>query len=314
MPLSCISHVKRNLNNDDDFARPPAPPIASFMGSTWDRSGSMQDMNGSPGPALYDWIKDACDQARILEQDCFLSVTTFDDESERKLDNIHWKNINLSLNDAKMWTKPRGMTKLYDTAVADIKRLRRQAELYRQNLPGAVKRLNPTIVIAWSLMTDGMDNQSQLCNQNNLAEAVQEAREAGCHCYFLAANCDGQQRGMDYGFDQDNSLTFMADRECSDNAFRGISAQLRNATAGSQQTSIPQCLRQVSCPAPYSLSFSNHQNSVIGLSPPSRPSGPPPVSRSMNSAAAALLALRNPPPNLRQSAVNLRQPATMGRL
>jgi hypothetical protein len=257
MSLSCIAHVKRNLNNNDDNNRPPAPPIASFMGSTWDRSGSMQDMNGTPGPALYDWVKDACDQARILNQDCYLSVTTFDDRIEKKIDNVHWKNINISLNQAKEWTEPRGMTKLYDTAVADIHRLRKNASAYRLSLPAAVRALNPRIVIAWSLMTDGMDNESNICFQSTLAETVRDAKANGCHCYFLAANCDGEQRGMDYGFDQENSLTFTADRECSDNAFRGISEQLRNATSGSQRTAIPQTLRQSSCPAP------SHSNTRI---------------------------------------------------
>ena len=250
MTLSCIAHVKRNSNNDDDCVRPPAPPIACFMGSTWDRSGSMQDMNGTPGPALYDWLKDACDQARILDQDCYLSVTTFDDEAERKFDNVHWKNINISLNDARDWTKPRGMTKLYDSAVADIQRLRKKANDYKKSLPQSVRILNPKIVIAWSLMTDGMDNSSSLCSQLTLANAVKDARAAGCHCYFLAANCDGQQRGVEYGFDADNSLTFGASAVCSDNAFRGISQQLRTATSGSQQTAIPKSLRQSSCPAP----------------------------------------------------------------
>ena len=53
MTLSSIAHVKRNQNNDDDLSRPPAPPIASFIASTWDRSGSMASTNGSSGPALY---------------------------------------------------------------------------------------------------------------------------------------------------------------------------------------------------------------------------------------------------------------------
>ena len=325
MTLSCIAHVKRNSNNGV-LTRPPAPPIASFMGSTWDRSGSMEDMNGTPGPALYDWVKDACDQARILDQNCYLSVTTFDDKAERKLDNIHWKNVIISLNDARSWTKPRGMTKLYDTAVADIKRLRSKAENYRQNLPYAVRCLNPRIVIAWSLMTDGMDNHSQICNQNSLAEAVCEARDAGCHCYFLAANCDGEQRGIDYGFDQNNSLTFAANRECSDNAFRGISQQLRTATAGSQQTSIPQTLRQSSCPVP--SQHTNNTNTVLltqntlatnrtfrprlgrslrtpavshpftMLTPPHSPTS------SQTSAANTLLSMRTPRVNLRQPAQN----------
>ena len=98
MSLSCIAHVKRNSNNDGGPNRPPAPPIASFIGSTWDRSGSMQDMNGTPGPALYDWVKDACDQARVLNQDCYLSVTTFDDKSEKKIENTMKTLSELSQN------------------------------------------------------------------------------------------------------------------------------------------------------------------------------------------------------------------------
>lgn len=304
MPLSCIAHVKRNLNNNNDNNRPPAPPIACFMGSTWDRSGSMQDMNGTPGPALYDWIKDACDQARILNQDCYLSVTTFDDRIEKKIDNVHWKNVNISLNQAKEWTKPRGMTKLYDTAVADIHRLRKNAHAYRLGLPSAVRALNPRIVVAWSLMTDGMDNTSTVCFQTTLAESVRDAKANGCHCYFLAANCDGEQRGVDYGFDQNNSLTFTADRECSDNAFRGISQQLRNATSGSQQTAIPQTLRQSSCPAP-APSHTRVSNTVLisqntlatnhslraRMGRSLRVGAPPLITRSTASAAAALMSL-----------------------
>ena len=47
------------------------------------------------------------------------------EESIKKRNEIeYWKNVNISLNDARDWTRPRGMTKLYDTAVADINRLR----------------------------------------------------------------------------------------------------------------------------------------------------------------------------------------------
>ena len=68
-------------------------------------------------------------------------------------------------------------------------------------------------------------------------------------CFFLAANCDGVATGESYGFDANTSLTFSANRECSDNAFRGISAQMRNVTSGSSDVTIPLCLRQSSCPA-----------------------------------------------------------------
>ena len=292
MTLSSIAHVKRNQNNDDDLSRPPAPPIASFIASTWDRSGSMASTSGSSGPALYSWVKDACDQARNLGQECFLSATTFDDEAERRFENVSYKDIVISAAEAKEWTQPRGLTKLYDTAVADIQRLRQAAEKYRRELPYAIQCLDPKIVIAWSLMTDGLDNASEVANETILAATVREARDAGCHCYFLAANCDGVQRGLQYGFDAHNSLTFEADRQCSDSAFRGISNCLRVATSGSQQTAIPNCVRQCSAPAQI------QQQSVPSSSQAWSSAGGPPTLRQN---------VVMPVPNLRNLRISLPQ-------
>lgn len=241
MTLSCIAHVKRNKNSNN--VRPAAPPLIAFIGSTWDRSGSMISTQGTAGPALYDWVKDACEQAKNLGQDCYLSATTFDDVAEKRFDNTHWSDVEISLTEANNWTTPRGTTALYDTAVNDINQLCKAAEDYKKNLKYAVSKLEPNIVIAWSLMTDGYDNSSVDCDHTTLADAVKTAREKGCHCYFLAANCDGEQRGVDYGFDVDNSLTFTADRNCSDSAFRGISQQLNRAVSGEDPEPIPTLLR-----------------------------------------------------------------------
>ena len=249
MPLSCLSHVKRNLNNNENQTRPPPPPYAVFAGWTGDRSGSMCSMDGTHGPALYDWIKDTCDQARNLEQQCFITVSTFDDSHDVHFLNTPYSNCSVSLETTKAWTKPRGMTKLYDSAYKDLRALQKAAEQYRENLPPSVKKLNPKITVTWSLMTDGEDNSSTLCNARMLAECVKEARDKGVVCFFLAANCDGVATGESYGFDANTSLTFSANRECSDNAFRGISAQMRNVTSGSSDVTIPLCLRQSSCPA-----------------------------------------------------------------
>ena len=303
MTLSSIAHVKRNQDNDGDLSRPPAPPIASFIASTWDRSGSMASTSGSSGPALYSWVKDACDQARNLGQECFLSATTFDDEAERRFQNVSYKDITISAAEAKAWTEPRGLTRLYDTAVADIQRLRQAAEKYRLELPHAVQCLDPKIVIAWSLMTDGLDNASEVANETILAATVREAREAGCHCYFLAANCDGVERGRQYGFDAQNSLTFEADRQCSDSAFRGISNCLRVATSGSQQTAIPNCVRQCSAPTHVqqhqSAPSSSQAWSSAGGPPTLRQNFSPPIVRGTFAARMALRQGVPVPQNLR---------------
>lgn len=248
--LSCITHTKRIQGEDGNSSRPPAPPMASFVGSTWDRSGSMSSMRGTPGQAFYKWAVDACTQAEELGQDCFLFASTFDNVSEIRLNNVHHNNVKISIDDANDWTEPRGRTKLYDTAVEDVLRIRRAAQNYKNNLPREIRNLNPHIVIAWSLMTDGMDNASEVADQEVLAYTVREARDAGCLCYFLAANCNGVERGREYGFDAEKSLTFGSDERSSANAFKGMSQCLRVATSGSQDNSIPTLVREASTPAP----------------------------------------------------------------
>ena len=245
--LSCLAHVKRFAADDGSIARPSAPPLACFTGSTWDRSGSMASMGGSVGPAFYDWVKDACSQAIQLGQHGFLFATTFDATADQRLVNVPVRDVEISLRDATSWVEPRGCTRLYDTAIEDIARLRRAAREFKANLPRETRDLEPQIVTAWSLMTDGMDNHSQF-TEADLRTAVSAARADGMICFFLAANCDGQARGADYGFDQDMSLTFTADRQCSDTAFRGISTQLRAATSGASRAAcaLPALLRSTS--------------------------------------------------------------------
>ncbi len=286
--LSCIGHVKRIAADDGSISRPSAPPLACFTGSTWDRSGSMASMGGSVGPAFYDWVKDACTQAIQLGQHGFLFATTFDATADQRLVDMPVREVEISQSVVNEWVEPRGCTRLYDTAIEDIARLRRAAREFKAKLPREIRDLEPQIVTAWSLMTDGMDNSSTF-TEADLRTAVSAARDDGMICFFLAANCDGQARGADYGFDQDMSLTFTADRQCSDSAFRGISTQLRVATSGANRAAcaLPALLRSTSQapPSPATppqgarVSSAPTQNLRIGGNQLRQPAFPPTLLR-----------------------------------
>ena len=53
------------------------------------------------------------------------------------------------------------MTKLYDSAIADLDRLIQAKTDYEKNMPRVLRNIDPKIVIVWACMTDGADNESE---------------------------------------------------------------------------------------------------------------------------------------------------------
>ena len=286
MTLSCLSAVKRI--KDNKFQRPPAIPVAVFAGFTGDRSGSMSTMGNIPAEGLYDWIKSQASSAINNGQQAFISVTTFDDKAELKMDNIPAKNIVISAQQCREWMTPRGCTRLYDTAIEDLARLQRREKEYRASLSPATRLLSPRTVIIWALMTDGFHNEGRM-TASDLNTAVKLARKNGVQCFFLAANQDACATGARYGFDVRNSLKF----DSAPVAYRGASTalntnMLRSATSG-HAPQFTQTQRQSSCPVDF--------DSDDDTTPPMAP-----VSRGF--------ALGCPPALYRTQ--NLRQPAQQG--
>jgi len=236
--LSCLAAVKRVPEKDEHGKqtgkrkRPDAAPYASFCGFTGDRSGSMSALAGAGQTGLYDWIKDMCSDTLNQGTDGYLFVTTFDDTAEVRLENKPMKDVAISAEDTREWMRPRGLTRLYDTAIEDLARIQRAVRNYKKNLPPAVKMLNPRISVVWALLTDGQHNVGHMTSQD-LHTAVTIARKNGVIPFFLAANQDAIMSGEKYGFARANAMTYRAAPAEATAGFRAVQTQmLRSATQG----------------------------------------------------------------------------------
>ena len=119
-----------------------------------------------------------------------------------------------------------------------------KVEEFKNNLPRAVKMLNPDVSIVWACCTDGYDNSSVNTGED-LKKKVLWAREKGVKCFFLAANQDAVTTGQSYGFSADTSMTYTADAAHSAMAFRSVSTNMKQASRG-ESFSFTHCQRQSS--------------------------------------------------------------------
>lgn len=247
-----------------------------FAGFTGDRSGSMSSMGDSPGEGLYTWIKGQVEGAAENSQTGKLFVSTFDDKNEIRINNKSFDEIKVD-DDFKTqclgWMNPRGCTQLYDSAIGDLTRLMRAKEEFEANMAPMLRELDPKIVMIWACLTDGFDNSS-MATVAQFREKVEEAKDAGVKCFFLAANQDAISTGAQYGFDAACSLTIGADRQTSGNALRCLSQVTQQvASGGDQFQGFTSMMRQSSAPA----SFSTQATNVAPLIPTAQafPVGPP---------------------------------------
>lgn len=241
--MSTIHRRSRRFSHNIE-SREPIPQwfFAAFTG---DRSGSMNSMEGASATGLYEWVETMKQSANDNNQTGFISVTTFDNNKNKVIDNVESKCVQFTKNDAEREMTPRGTTRLYDTAIEDINDLLNNVEKFKNTLPNSVKRLNPAISITWVCCTDGMDNNS-INTSEDLKERVMAARKKGVKCFFIAANQDAVMTGDCYGFKQDSSLTFSANIINAGMAFRSVSENMRRVSCGSKNTTFTQSMRQSS--------------------------------------------------------------------
>lgn len=231
-----------------------------FAGFTGDRSGSMTSMGDSPSEGLYNWIKDQVDGAKENSQTAKLFVSTFDTENQVHYNNKSTDEIQVGCvlkEDCKRWMMPRGMTKLYDSAIGDLTRLMRAKEEFEANMAPMLRELDPKIVMIWACLTDGFDNSS-IATVAMFRQKVEEAKAAGVKCFFLAANQDAISTGAQYGFDPACSMTIGADRLTSGNAMRCLS-QVTQQVANSSESfqGFTSMMRQSSAPVSFSTQATN---------------------------------------------------------
>ena len=266
-----------------------------FAAFTGDRSGSMQGIYNESATGLYEWATDLIESANENNQQGRMFITCFDNTAERRLDNVDLKNVRITQRDCMNWMKPRGSTRLYDTAIEDLDNIIAKVEEFKKNLPRAVKMLNPKVSIVWACCTDGYDNCS-VNSSNDLKNKVLWAREQGVKCFFLAANQDAVTTGKNYGFSPDTSMTYTADAQHSAMAFRSVSTNMKQASRGENYT-FTQYQRQ-SSQDPRDTNDTNDTNTTNATNDtnnsPSQYTSPPPLTNRQR----YYMSLNQSPPSL----------------
>jgi hypothetical protein len=277
--LSCLANVKRN----ESSIRPEVPPDVVFAAYVGDCSGSMTNQEDASANGVYEWVKEMCSGVNNNNQEGYISVTFFDKNVYKRMENVNMKDVELSMEDAREWSRPRGSTKLYDTAIMDINKLRKRIKSYNKSHP--TKKVSGV----FQLFSDGYDNASTFSDVD-LKRAIEDAKKEGIVCIYLGIGQDALAIGQSYGFNVDQSLSVDIGEETSVMAFRGCSMNaMRSATTGTPQT-IPQCLRQSSAPSQF------HQQVSPFNSPSLRQSAvPPPPMINLRQAAGP------PPPMIRRN-------------
>ena len=259
-----------------------------FAAFTGDRSGSMQGIYRESATGLYEWATDLIESANENNQQGRMFITCFDNKADKRLDNVDFKNVQITQEKCMGWMKPRGSTRLYDTAIEDLDNIIEKVEEFKNNLPRAVKMLNPDVSIVWACCTDGYDNSSVNTGED-LKKKVLWAREKGVKCFFLAANQDAVTTGQSYGFSADTSMTYTADAEHSAMAFRSVSTNMKQASRGESFT-FTHCQRQSSL----------QSNQSQPNTPPSAPSTGPSTAPTAPSKAQRANLFDSPPTSPRQ--------------
>ena len=278
---STISYGSANAGESNRSSRrlqnSPSPPLAVFCGLTVDRSGSMSNMHTTASEGVFKCIEEQIKGAEENGQNGYLFLTTFDNHITKIHNNTNFKDIDIKMEDVLAWMKPRGCTKLYDTAIQDLDNIIMAVDNYKENLSAIVKKLNPRISTVWVCCTDGFDNYS-LATCEDFRKKVKEAKKAGVQCIFIAANQDAVLTGQQFGFDRGSSMTFGANNIGAAQAFRSVSENIRQATASGLSVSFTQAQRVSSL----ATSMDNNPDSDSDYINQSIIIGPPTIHRTRN--------------------------------
>ena len=183
----------------------------------WDISGSMHNMEEQSVTGCREMIEQQRAIAESSGNPTFLTLITFDNLIETRLDG---KNIlSVDTSNVSEWLHPRGSTRLYD-AIHETSCI-------------LSKRVGDDESGILVFMTDGYDTGSETSAETakNSLESLQSGKNV--ECIFMAANIgDAQLVGPSLGFSQDTSISFTP--AAAGNAFRAASqSALRSVTGGS---------------------------------------------------------------------------------
>ena len=260
--LACFGHVKRVADPESgdltfprsqffghtsEYFRPPAPGLHSD--TTWlgDCSGSMGSMGRSPedGGRLFAQQYATLGKSNSGQTPTHLTYAVFSTKMREVYNGDPADMTQEQINECACAMRPTNMTRFYDSAVEQLAAQGKRIRQAYAALPKATRRLVPLNEFAaavFATLTDGMDNQSTLCDGAALKRAFARHKlEFGAKILFIAANMSAKNVGASYGIDEDNCLQVGADEEHSRGGFAAATqACLRSASSAVHQHSSPE--------------------------------------------------------------------------
>ena len=154
-----VTGIARGVKRGDSTERSQVVPPFLIAGFTGDRSGSMSSIDLASAKGLYNWLKETTENSVDNGQTGKIFVTTFDNQPEKVIEgetitDVHKKIVNneIDLDFCHGAMKARGSTKLYDTAITDLENIVMARDNLYENLPPAVKKINPNIAMIWAVV------------------------------------------------------------------------------------------------------------------------------------------------------------------
>ena len=204
-----------------------------------DRSGSMDIFSSAVREGVADLLKTHAQTGSTAPVEYNLRVVSFDDrqtvlyagsasellDGAGELDTTKLRTICQGLT-------PRGSTRLYDTAIEEIRDQAHRCEGYQTGLSHEIHGLGLSMSIVFILLTDGADNMSA-----NSPDALCRALEAHRAKYsvsaqFIAANQDAVATGTRLGFPADTCLQMDADPQHGRAAMASATASALRTVSG----------------------------------------------------------------------------------
>ena len=247
MTLSCLSHVKRVLDEDGNILRPQVPALIVILELIVDRSYSMRNLGSAPTQGTLHFINEQKMIAQKTGAEIYFSLTSFDDNATTYIDNVRIETVNPTRQDMANMIQPRGCTKLVDTVYARLCAMRTKIKTIVKSLPREIRELKPKMAIVVAVITDGEDNRSVTFSDAQLNTLIAKKRAEGFTILFLAANQDAIQTAQKWGIAPDCAQTFGATPMKTHACFKSASAATARAVSG-QVPSFTKRERQSTAP------------------------------------------------------------------
>ena len=172
-----------------------------------DRSGSMQSIKEATITAFNSFIREQKKDGLPTK----LTFIQFDDQYEV---NYIAKDIQLAKELNAKTFEPRGMTALLDAIGTTIRSTNKRTKK---------SNMKPKNVIV-AIITDGYENASTKYTRKKIFKLIRKREDKNNWKFvFLAANQDAIAEGAKFGIHQDRAMTYQADSQGMDDAFKSFS-------------------------------------------------------------------------------------------